>query len=336
MKTIKSLVLTLAAASALTACGGGGGGGSTGGVTPPPTPTPDPVTTAPAGTTQAVPTYTAGSAQLQMLNAINSYRQQCGFPAFQQNTMLDRAAQNHAEYMAANGATPGHIETAGNPGFTGAKPQDRAIALGWPSGLGVGEVAAGFWNGKALTPAENGQALLDTWSSGPYHQTAIADYGTLLGSGVAQKDWQGSPTVLGGLLFGSSTYPPSNITTSGNVLTFPCQGSTGLPYKGAGEIPVPPGTSGPWGTPVTVTGNPTDTVTLTSGTMIAAGSSTVITLTVLTSENDPAKLVKKNLAVAYPLAPLAPNTTYSVNLNGTVNGVPFTRSFTFTTNSTVG
>ncbi|POP04391.1 serine protease, partial [Salmonella enterica subsp. enterica serovar Heidelberg] len=40
--------------------------------------------------------------------------------------------------------------------------------------------------------------------------------------------------------------------------------------------------------------------------------------------------------VAYPTAPLQPNTPYTVNLSGTINGTPFTRSFTFTTGNVVG
>lgn len=333
---VKPLALIIAITSLLAACGGGGGGATSGsGSTQPGQGSGSSQVTAPTGTTMVGPNYPAATAQLQIFTAINAYRQQCGFPAFQQNTLLDKAAQNHADYMVANGATLTHTEAAASTGFSGVSPQDRAAAVGWPAALGVGEVLAGaVWTMQTLTPGQYGQSIVDAWSGGVYHQGAIADAGTVVGVGTAQKDLQGFPQVLGGLLFSNGTAPSTNMTTAGNVLTFPCQGSAGLPYKTLGEVPTPPGTSGAWGTPVTVTGNPNDMVVLTSGTMQAAGSTTVLTLTILTSSTDPAKLLELNKAVAYPVIPLVPNTSYSVNLAGTVNGVPFTRSFTFSTGNT--
>ena len=83
-------------------------------------------------------------------------------------------------------------------------------------------------------------------------------------------------------------------------------------------------------------GNPgADKVLLTSATM-ADTTGTVISLQILNSTNDPNKLVQPEQAVAYPASPLQPNTQYSVNLSGTINGTPFTRSFTFTTGNIVG
>lgn len=89
---LAALAAALSLTSLLAACGGGGGGSTA--------PTSSTTSTAasstiPAGTTQATPTYAAGSAQLAMFTTINAYRQQCGFPALQQNTLLDQAAQNH-------------------------------------------------------------------------------------------------------------------------------------------------------------------------------------------------------------------------------------------------
>lgn len=108
----------------LTACGGGGGGGST----PSPTATSSGTTATassqPSGTV-TTPTYAAVSAQGAAFTLLNQYRQQCGFPAMQENTILDQAAQNHTQYMMANGGTITDTEVKGNPGFTGvfAQPQ---------------------------------------------------------------------------------------------------------------------------------------------------------------------------------------------------------------------
>ena len=341
---------TILLACALTACGGGGGGGDstgsgntgsggntgtggTGGTGTGGSST----TTIPTGTTQSTATYAAGSAEAQIFASINTFRGQCGFPAYQQNTILDQAAKNHANYMIANGAVITDTEVQGNTGFTGTTGQDRANAQGWPTGLQATAADAGAeWTNATLTAAQYGQSIVDAWASGVYHQATIAYPASLIGVGAAQTTLSGFPEVVGGVELAQSTATPASITTTNNPLTFPCQGVTGVPYKGVNEEPTPPNTTaGGWGTPVTVMGNPTDVVNVTAATMTSPDS-TLIQLNVLNSTNDAAGIIGKYQSVAYPLTPLQPNTTYSVNLSGTVNGVPFSRQFTFTTGNTVG
>src|SRR5689334_16594050 len=100
MKKISALTaVSFAAALALAACGGGGGGNNGGSSaaapsTPASSPTTGNVTT---------PQYASTSAQLAVFNTLNQQRQQCGFPAFTENTILDQAAQAHSDYQAQNG-----------------------------------------------------------------------------------------------------------------------------------------------------------------------------------------------------------------------------------------
>lgn len=120
---MKRLTLITAMSALLAACGGGGSAGNSGTTQPSSgtgTGSGSGQVTAPAGTTLASSNYPAATAQLQIFTAINAYRQQCSFPAFQQNTVLDKAAQNHADYMVANGGTLTHSEVSGTAGFTGA------------------------------------------------------------------------------------------------------------------------------------------------------------------------------------------------------------------------
>lgn len=341
---VQRLALIAVLSSMVAACGGGGG--SDAGTTapspaptpsaPPPAPTPAPAPAVPTGTTQTTPTYSAGSAAAQVFTSINAYRTQCGFPAYKQNTILDQAATNHADYMMANGNVITDDEVQGNSGFTGVTGQDRANALGWPAALyaGASDTGATYTN-ATLTQAEYGQSMVDAWSVGVYHQVTLTMPVDLIGVGIAQTTLNGFPEVLGGVELGASSTALVQITTPNNPLTFPCQGVTGVPYEGVNEVPAAPNTSGAWGTPVTVMGNPTDVITLTSATMLAAGASNPITLNIITKANDTTGLIGPYQAVAYPSAPLLPNTTYSVNLTGTVNGAAFTRSFTFTTGATI-
>lgn len=324
------IALSLALASLLTACGGGSGGGSNS--TNPTNPDPAPVTV-PAGTTLVATNYATGSAKGAIFKTINDYRAQCGFPGYKQNTMLDESAQNHATYMASNGGVITDSEVKGNPGFTGITGQDRAGALGWPSAIGVGAANTGaVYTNSTLTQAEYGKSMVDAWSVGVYHQAVIAGSTNLLGVGVSQITHDGFPQVQGGVALAYDGKTPT-ATTSTGPLTFPCQGVTGVPHHGVNELPVPPGTSGSWGTPVTVAGNTSDTISLTSATMTSTAGT--ITLQILNSDTDPAKLIAKYQAVAYPTSPLQPNTTYTVNLTGIYNGVTFSRTFTFTTGNLI-
>ncbi|CAJ0781362.1 CAP domain-containing protein [Ralstonia chuxiongensis] len=323
---ITRATLSIALTTLLAACGGGGdGGSSTPGTSTGSTPTtPSQTVTG----TVATPQYGATSAQLAAFNTLNQYRTQCGFPALQENTVLDQAAQAHATYMSTNGVVA-DSETKGNPGFTGVSYQDRAVAAGFPNQY-VGGVSGGYYSNASLTDAQYGQQHVIGWLSGVYHIAAGVWPSSIVGIGVSKTLFNGYPDVRASMSFDAPK------TMSGNMpLTFPCQGTTGVAYSSNGETPTPPNTTGAWGTPVAVAGNPSDTIVLTSGTMTDNASHT-ITLQLLNSATDPNKLLPAFEAVAYPTAPLQPNTPYTVNLSGTMNGTPFTRSFVFTTGNVVG
>jgi len=322
------LLASAIAALSLAACGGGGDGGTAtatpgaGSGTQPTTPTTPPQTVTGTVTT---PQYDSTSAQLAAFNLLNQYRTQCGFPALQENTVLDKAAQAHAAYQSTNGVIS-DSETSGKPGFTGVGYQDRAVAAGFPNQY-VGGVSGGYYTTATLTDSQYGQKLVNDWIGGVYHIAVGVWPSSILGVGVSKTVYNGYPDVRASLSFDAPKTMPGNLP-----LTFPCQGTTGVPYSSNGEIPAPPNTSGAWGTPVAIGGNVSDTIVLTSGTMTDTSSHT-INLQLLYSANDPNKLLPAFEAVAYPVSPLQPNTQYTVNLAGTINGTAFTRSFTFTTGS---
>jgi hypothetical protein len=267
-----------------------------------------------------------------MFNQVNAYRQQCGFPAVLENTVLDQAAQAHAMWEGLNNAVADN-ETAGQQGFTGVTYLDRAAHFGFPTTNAIGGgVSAAHWVAAALTETEYGQTLANQWFTGVYHAPVVLTPVTKIGVGEYETSLNGFPAAWGSLTLEDTSI--QQLTTSG-PLTFPCQGVTGLSPKAHTETPTPPNTSGPWGTPVIVMGNATDTIVLTSGTMTDP-SGNVINLQLLYSANDPNKELQSYQAVAYPTTPLAANTTYTVNVSGTQNGTPFTKPpFTFTTGNIV-
>lgn len=322
---VTQFALATLIATALTACGGGDGSSSAADTAPPGAATTPPQT---VPGTVSTPQYAANSAQLTAFKLLNQYRTQCGFPALQENTLLDQAAQSHARYMSTNGVIADN-EVSGKTGFTGVTYQDRAVAAGFPN-IYAGGVSGGFYTTATLSDTQYGQQHVLDWLSGVYHIAIGVWPLTLVGIGVSEAPFNGYPDVRASLSLSGLQSTPGN-----GPLTFPCQGTTGVAYQSNGEIPAPPNTSGPWGTPVAVAGNPNDVVVLQSATLTDPAGHT-INLQLLNSSTDPNKLLPAFEAVAYPTSPLLPNTQYSVNLSGTVNGTAFSRAFTFSTGNIAG
>jgi hypothetical protein len=310
----------------------GCGGGSSGSPTPDPSPTPPP--TVPG--TVSTPQYPVGSAQLAAFNLLNQYRQQCGFPALQENTVLDTAAQNHAKYMGLNNATS-DSETSGNPGYTGTTYVARALAVGFPSTANGSGVSGGYSTGtSSFSASQAGQNFLYSLLSGVYHAGAVMYPVNTVGIGEYETTSTNSGTGWTNSWGTLSLLNTQTQTINDGPLTFPCQGTTGVAYESVSvENPTPPNVSSSgWGTPVVVMGNPTDNIVLQSASM--SGPSGGVSLQILNSGTDPNKEIQSYEAVAYPTSPLSPNTTYSVSIAGTANGTLFGRSFTFTTGNVVG
>ncbi|MXN76492.1 CAP domain-containing protein [Burkholderia sp. 4701] len=335
--TISLSALSVAALMALAACGGGGdgGGGSTGSAGNNSGSSGGGTTPAAVPGTLPSPQYAAGSAQLAALTLLNQYRTQCGFPALQQNTVLDQAADAHAKYEGQNGALS-DSETVGSQGFTGITYVDRAAHFGFPTGAigwGVGAGYAALSTGFSRTAA--GVQMTYSLLAGAYHSGAVMFPVNTVGIGNFETQMTSGGNswtqAWGSLSLLNTVAQP----LSGAPLTFPCQGVTGVPYQSLGEVPTPPGVNSTgWGTPITVMGSFSDTLVLQSATV--TGPSGAVAVQVLDSTTDPNKLLGKYQGVVYPTSPLSPNTMYSVTISGTINGSSFSRSFSFTTGNVVG
>lgn len=313
------LASSLALTTMLAACGGGGGGGAS-------TTASTSTTTSNTSTgTLATPQYPAGSQELAAFNQLNSMRQQCGFPAVNENTLLDTAANNHYTYMVDNQVT-GHYEVSGNPGFTGVTPQNRATAVGYAYQASE--------ENSAFNSNVGGNLSIIALSSVPYHLALLFQpysevglkYGTYV-VGATNSSYVFEATLGSGV---------SLQTLSNAPLTFPCQGTSGVDYESSapGENPTPTinGTAitGTMGTPIAIEANAGDTVLLTSG-YLKDPSNNTIAMNLMDSSNDSNHELGANTAVAFPSNALLPNTTYVASLAGTVNGNTFTKQFSFTT-----
>lgn len=121
---------------------------------------------------QAVPTasadypYTEG--QLKALDHLNAIRARAGLSSVKLNSILTKAAENHAKYNVINNNvhtdwTRAHYEEEGKPGFTGQNPSDRSRALGGPQS--VWEIIFGGQSSYI--------EAIDGWIDTAYHRSPL-------------------------------------------------------------------------------------------------------------------------------------------------------------------
>lgn len=327
-----SLVLSLS----LVACGGGGGDSPT-------------VTTA---------SYLPGQAELGAWEVLQEARTQCGFGALTRNAQLDAAALSHAKYLvnlsiATGVSTLSHLETPGVPGFTGIYPWDRAQYQGYDY-LGLAEILeATVWE-YTYPPAfptmkERGANSMRNLLNTVYHLSGAMYDGSELGLGAYLATTKiNATTWREEYSFGSLNayrYVNQRITLgTGNVVTYPCQGSSDIPtsFEPAHESPNPfigsLYASAIVGPPIYLKVDAPQLLTVNPMSSSVAQNGLAVPFVVLTSTNDPntdildgKAYITPNEIFVVPTVALKPNTSYQVTLNGTVNSMAFNRSFTMTT-----
>ncbi|MDD2878903.1 MAG: hypothetical protein PHQ58_00570 [Rhodoferax sp.] len=333
--------LPLLLSLALAACGGGGGGDSA--VVAPGTVLPPTTVTIPTAT------YAAGSAELGGYTVLQQARVLCGFGALRQNTRLDAAALNHARYLTSISSASGtsvlsHYEDIPtDPYYTGYFPWDRTTATGY--GDQVAEILeATVWDYDTGNPpvfpalAQRGADSMRSLLNTVYHLTGAMYAGADVGFGAdVQTIATGTTSRREEYRFGSlNGYQTTTINLgSGNVATYPCQGSTDIPsaFVPANESPNPfpamTSTSQTVGPPIYLKVDAGQVLRVTSSSVSQNGVS--VPTTVLTAANDPNRDLGANEVFVIPTIALSSNTNYQVSLSGTISGAPFSRSFSMST-----
>ena len=257
----------------------------------------------------------------QAAERLNGYRALVGAVPLRLHDAVIAAAQNHAGYYLANYGDSGawtygyHGEVEGKPGYTGRWPLDRMRAAGYP------------WYGGSEVMHFLGDPVLsvDDWMATVFHRVVALDpgehyagYGGASGAGrvVDVMDF-GTGPIDAGLWTPAQPYPQA----------YPADGQTEVPRSwSANESPdpLPPGSSRPVGYPFTLAGiGGTLAVVWTE---MRDGNGNVVAV-----HPNPSDCAAFNCYAAIAVSPLQPNTTYSVQVVGTVGGVPFDRTWHFTT-----
>lgn len=357
----------LATALALAGCGGGGssspsgsntGTGGTGtvitctapqvlvnGVCSTPSPT---VTPANLQTSVPTPTYQADSVELRAFTELNNFRKMVGLGLLVQNSKIDLAAANHANYIAVNidadssifggvdskYAVFGHFEVATKLGFTGVAPGDRTLFTGY--GPRASEVVTTNNYADKNSPVQSFMGTV-------YHRSALLtqcpkDVGIGFKNHIGANNMIWSPVVID---LGFNPVSGCQTNASDFVYSYPVANQTNVPVAMLGETPKPfdvaknqyGGDDWENNTSYPISIGVYDRYALTMESMVVTeqGSTTPLQMRAINNSNDANKFIQKNEIVFVGIAPFKPSTTYNIVFKGAANGTPITKAFSMTT-----
>ena len=322
-----------------------------------PTPAPSPAPVNPSLVTSVTaPTYAGGTVEKGAWDVLMRERAACGFGLVQQDTRFDTASQAHAFHLAKNSAERnvfyhGHFEDPSLPYFIGNSPTDRLVANGFPS---IGTSSAEDLDAQRASYVAGSQMPIITLSEAQgsastrrllttvYHLLGVLHEGRFGGVG---SDYQMSSVVQGNTTFTVENYrfgvmtgafSSPQLLGTGNLATYPCGGATAASanWQPVLESPAPfpeiTSTSTHYGTPVYFKADPGSSLVVSTATVTRVSTGASVALRQMTKANDPNAIIKDNEVFIVPTSPLVVGAAYDVSASGTLNGVAFTRTFTFT------
>src|SRR6266850_4072389 len=249
--------------------------------------------------------------QTAMMTLHNQMRFAIGAPTIPMDPRVAQAAQNHANYSAAN-RTGGHFETAGLPYYTGYSARDRVIAAGLTTSF-VSEVATGGSNALA--------GVSQLWDA-PYHRLGLM-HPSAMSAGWGHSDLAGNATV------GDITYDFG--IRSVDFVRSPANGQTNIPTSWSGNEspnPLPAGVSGPVGYPIMLVYSGGQPVDMRAAEIVAPSGGRIPFYYA-------PQQFERDYYVIIPQQPLATNTTYHVRFDINVNSVMTTNEWDFSTGTTI-
>ena len=297
-----------------------------------------PIVTETQTSTYAAQGLTEEAAAFELLN---QERARCGFGTLRQNAALDKAAKAHADWQNLNGVT-GHYEDGKKPnGFTGLGWNARIEAAGYGiPGDATDEISQRWQQIGEISKVGHGVQGMRSLLNAPFHMRGLLAGFRDVGISVRTSEEVG--TNFGQLILQINpaylhTTPRQELSEQ-DVATYPCEGTTGTNRQLSNETPNPvPGRyllTNPLGGTVFVQLRYGNKLVFTSATMTQVsgdGAGTAVTLRDPVTSANSGNAFQSHQGYIVADAPLEPNTQYEVVINGTNNGTPFTRQFTFTT-----
>lgn len=263
----------------------------------------------------ATPRSAAADEFSDALNTINIYRSWLGMPPMTRSAALDASASAHARYYQLNYGDPSlagmglHRESPGKSGFTGIDMQDRAQAQGFSG-----------WVNENIGLSGSMQVSLDWFIGTINHRLTLTDprY-TQIGFG-AVNDGQAKIEIID---VGAPTWSD---TAKPDWVAWPPDGTTGVGLDFWGEAPNPfSGVSYPVGYPITLKYHGPGKVTFDGASLSSNGQEIPVV-----AATGSGWLTQRTFMIA-ATKPLQAGATYTVTAHGSVDGVAFTRSWSFRT-----
>jgi len=272
------------------------------------------------------------------------------------NTLLERAAQSHADYLVANHASS-HFETEGKPHFTGVAPVDRVTHAGYAS-LRVSE--------NLSTHHHSAKASVEGLFSAIYHRFAFLDPQIdEMGVGVTQDAAKGSNSAFvylmgnsqlralceeesfkghGRYIYKVCLDPKHRIRAkvftralqsqqreNPQLILYPYEGQEGVPPVFYEESPDPLPESEVSGFPVSVIFNPAFFEQVSDVSLALYKNHKKVPAYLMDKENDPHRKFSTHQFALFPLERLAYNTRYEAVLEYRYKGEMQQRTWHFST-----
>ena len=275
----------------------------------------------------SVPAPTYGAEVRAAFDYLNTARSRCGFGLLRQDSRLDAATAGHTGYLGLNFEWLNFQLTwdqvLGRPGFTGATDRDRFNAAGYSGAIAGSTLTFGI---PRATAAELTQGLLQTI----YHGQPLLADATVVGIGYASSSPQQFKIVQ--VVAGTPSSEVAQQPGGDAILLMPCGGEVGLLTGHPSERPDPmPGyQDGTYAPPLYVRVRSGQILTVDEWTIRPRGGQPLPVI-IRTSANDPIRALWTHEAAMIPTVRLLGSTTYDVTLKGKNAGIPFERTYSFTT-----
>lgn len=264
----------------------------------------------------------APATAVQAWTTLNAIRLAAGAGCMNLVPALNKSAQSHCDYRAANASNAmciadAHGQVMSCSGFTGATAQAREIAAGYPRNLAYTEVATTYGN--------NPVAAVPSWIDTVWHRIPLLDPWTVdMGYGGAAR------CDVIDIGRGMTTAPQNTI------VLYPYDGQTNVPpsFSGReGPQPPPPASGWPSAYPVSIYAQ---RISVTEHVITKDGDPTPLPHLWLDSKapevNSGLKPYFSNTCFLYG-APFELNTKYRVKIVGSYAGGALNVEWTFTTSA---
>jgi hypothetical protein len=251
----------------------------------------------------------------QALDKVNAFRSGLGLPAVAGSAALDDAALAHAYFWFFNYGQPAvadvkiHTEDPTLPGAFAGDPLARGQHFGY-AGPRVAEVISHVYVAGAA---------VDRWVDAVFHRLPLSDPETVsAGFGEAEAGALSIQVLDLGQGAGGQHDP----------VAYPGPDQTGVPFAFLGdEIPDPaPGAHYPTGYPITLQVGGSSTLKVTTASLVGPDGHGLNGYELDSTNSD----LKDNQWGVLPRDPLLPGSRYTVKVEGTVDGRPFSKTWSFT------